>query len=73
MNLRCVMIGLVLLATPAFAGEQSPWFGSEATEAQQISLISQSESSIAPVEEATLSISEQCANEGCPATANLAK
>jgi hypothetical protein len=73
MNLRCAMIGLVLLTTPAFAEDISPWFGSEATQAEQISLISQSESSLAPIEEATLSISEQCANEGCPATTNLAK
>jgi hypothetical protein len=78
MNLRCAMIGLVLLTTPAFAEDISPWFGSEATQAEQISLISQSESSLAesslaPIEEASLSISEQCANEGCPATTNLAK
>jgi hypothetical protein len=73
MNLRCAMIGLVLLTTPAFAEDISPWFGSEATQAEQISLNSQSESTIVPVEEATLNTPEQCANEGCPATANLAK
>jgi hypothetical protein len=73
MKLRCVLIGLILFATPAFAGDQSPWFGSEATEATQVSLISQAESTIVPDEEASLYVSEPCANEGCPATANLAK
>jgi hypothetical protein len=77
MNFRWVFVGLVLFVTPLHAEALSPWFGSEASPATQISLesdaIVQSESLVPVVQDAKLGSPLPCAIEGCPTPSGLAK
>jgi hypothetical protein len=75
MNLRCLMIGLSLLVSnPVFAASQTPWFGSEASTAEQINVDTQAQmdSNLSTSQEATLSTDQQCTIEGCRTPSNLA-
>jgi hypothetical protein len=70
MVLRCFFMVFALLAPPAFAYEATPWFGSEASQAEQISLSSEASNNIS---DSDVNSSRQCPIAGCPITDNIAK
>jgi hypothetical protein len=74
MKLRLVFALTLLWVGPAVAADQSPWFGSQASPPQQISLNSNSEQiandSLASDETLT---ELDCPNEGCPTPKKLGK
>jgi hypothetical protein len=69
MVLRSIIVAFILVTTPAMADDLSPWFGSEASEATQISLIAHSTTS----DERSASADIDCPIEGCPETAKPVK
>jgi coenzyme F420-reducing hydrogenase gamma subunit len=73
MNLRWIMVCFLSLATPVLAEDVSPWFGSEASKAQQISLEKQSQLTTQSTQQATLDKPVDCTVEGCPPATAPAK
>jgi hypothetical protein len=73
MRLRWVIVGFLCLVTPALAEKATPWFGSEASVAQQISLENQAKREAKSTQQATLDQPQDCTVEGCPAVTAPAK
>jgi hypothetical protein len=73
MNLRWVLVCVLSFVTPALAEEASPWFGSEASKAQQIDLENQAEITTQSTQQAILEKPVDCTVEGCPSVTAPAK
>lgn len=73
MKVYCVLVAFLVLAAPAMAEDLSPWFGSEASTAEQISFQKQSEITLQINQQAALEAPVECMHQGCPATQETAK
>jgi hypothetical protein len=77
MILRTAFMGMIMFATPTFANDLSPWFGSEASPPEQVSFAPSTTEQSVPaqvsVTTASLSAPLVCPIEGCKTAENLGK
>jgi hypothetical protein len=73
MVLRLTILAFILATTPAMAKDLSPWFGSQASEATQVSLSALSESGQPATNSASASAEKVCPIEGCSETSKPVK
>lgn len=73
MNMRWVLVSFLSFVTPVLAQDVSPWFGSEASMAQQIELENQAQLTLKSTLQATLEKPIDCTVEGCPPVTAPAK
>jgi hypothetical protein len=69
MVLRTAFLALILTGPQAVANDISPWFGSEASPATQVSLSSSGEPNQPPDDNISVKAEVDCPIEGCPKAA----